>query len=53
MVLVVLPERWNEVRIKSRMRLLLTRIVSKGCIRRNPMSFHNYTKKRNWLGTDV
>ena len=61
MVLVVLPERYNKVRIKNRMCPLLiieskgciirnAMSLSNGCIIRNTMSFHNYTKKRNRLG---
>ena len=45
MVLVVLLERCNKVRIKNRMCPLLT-IASKGCII-NTVSFHNYIEKRN------
>ena len=44
MVLVALLERCNKVRIKNRMCPLL-RIVSKGCIIGNTMSFYNHTKK--------
>jgi hypothetical protein len=52
MVLVVLLERYNKVRIKNRICLLLI-IVSKGCIIRNTITFPNYTKKRNSLGTNL
>lgn len=51
MILVVLPERYNidqEQNVSTP-----HRTVSKGYIIRNTMSFHNYTKKRNRLGTDL
>jgi hypothetical protein len=55
MVLAVLLKRCNKVRIKNRMLECATphRIVSKGCIIRNTMSCHNYTKGRNRLGKDL
>jgi hypothetical protein len=64
MVLVVLLERYNKVRIKNRMCPLLiieskgciirnAMSLSNGCIIRNTMSFHNYTKKRNRFGTNL
>jgi hypothetical protein len=40
-----LIERYNKVRIKNRMFPLL-RIVSKGYIIRNTVSFHNHTEKK-------
>jgi hypothetical protein len=45
-------ERCNKVKIKNRMCTLFI-AVSKGCIRRNTMRVHNYTKKRNRLGTNL
>ena len=48
---VVLLKRCNKVRIKHRMCPLL--IISKGCVIRNTMSFHNYTKKRYRLQTNL
>ena len=41
----------NKVRVKNRMCQLLI-IVSKVCILRSTMRFHNYTKKRKRLGTN-
>jgi hypothetical protein len=52
MVLVILPEKCNKVRIHNRMCPLLI-IVSKGYMIINTMRFHNYTKKGNRLGTDL
>ena len=49
MALVALLERCNKVRIKNRMCPFLL-IVSKGCIIRNAMSFHNYIKRYTDLG---
>lgn len=50
--MVVLLERCNKVRIKNRICPFLV-IVSKGCIITDTMSFHNDTKKRNRLGTNL
>jgi hypothetical protein len=41
-----LLERWNKVRVRKRMCPLL-RTVSKVCIIRTTMSFHNHTNKRS------
>jgi hypothetical protein len=52
MALAVLSERYNKS--ESRTKCAQShRIISKGCIIRNTVSFHNHTKKRNRLGTDV
>jgi hypothetical protein len=52
MVLVALLEGCNKLRIENRMFQLLI-IVSKGYIITKTMSFHNYTKNRNRLRTNL
>ena len=51
MVLAASLERYNKVRMKNKMCPLLI-IINKGCITRNTVIFHNYTKNRNRLGTN-
>jgi hypothetical protein len=48
-ILVVLAESCNKVRIQKRMCPPPHRIVSKAYIRMNAMGLHNYTKRKNSL----
>jgi hypothetical protein len=51
-VVIVLLERCNKVGIKNRICPVLI-IVSKGFKIRNKVNFHNYTKRRNKLETNL